>query len=76
MKPHPTDRWSLGFGLLFIFAVLWWLVASQINVDLPTAGWFVAGGLILFGVLGLIGSLKPRRREEPVSTPPAPTDDW
>jgi hypothetical protein len=76
MKRHRTDRVSLSFGLLFLVIVLWWLLASQVSIDLPTAGWFVAGGLILFGVLGLVGSLRPRRGNEPVSTPPAAPDDW
>lgn len=81
MTPHRTDRLSLGFGLFFLLVVLWWLLDSQINVHLPTAGWFVAGGLILFGVLGLFGSLRPRQGEpapasEPVSTPPAPAEEW
>jgi hypothetical protein len=74
MTKHPTDRWSLWFGILFLVFVAWWLLGSQVRVHLPTAGLFVAAGLILFGVLGLIGSLRPRRSVEPVSTPPADLD--
>lgn len=81
MTPHRTDRVSLGFGLTFLIFVLWWLLASQIHINLPTAGWFAAGGLIMFGVLGLVGSLRSRRSDEPVSTPPvsappAAPEDW
>jgi hypothetical protein len=71
MNTHRTDRWSLWFGVLFLVFVLWWLLGAQINIHMPTAGVIVAGGLILFGILGLVGSLRPRRNEEPVSTPPA-----
>jgi hypothetical protein len=71
MNTHRTDRWSLWFGVLFLIFVLWWLLGAQIKIHMPTAGLIVAGGLILFGILGLVGSLRPRRTEEPVSTPPA-----
>jgi len=61
----------MGFGILFLTFVLWWLLASQINIHLPTAGLILATGLILFGVLGLLGSLRPRRSTDPVSGPPS-----
>lgn len=71
MNIHRTDRWSLGFGALFLIFVLWWLLGSQIKIHLATAGLILAGGLILFGILGLIGSLRPRRPVDPTSeTPP------
>jgi hypothetical protein len=77
MNIHRTDKLSLVFGVIFLGFVLVWLFGSQLDVDLPTAGWFIAGGLILFGVLGLMGSIRPRRRPDPVSTPPAPApEDW
>jgi hypothetical protein len=71
MNKHRTDRWSLGFGALFLLFVLWWLLASQIKIHLPTAGLILATGLILFGVFGLLGSLRPRRPADQVSGPPA-----
>lgn len=76
MNVHRTDRLSLGFGLLFLAFTLAWLLVGQLQVNLPTAGWFVAGGLIIFGVLGLMGSLRPRHRDEPTSAPPAESEDW
>jgi hypothetical protein len=75
MTPHRTDRLSLGFGVLFLFFVVLWLFGSQINIDLPRAGWFVAGGLIAFGVIGLVGSLRSRHRNEPVSGPGSESAD-
>lgn len=61
MKPHRTDGLSLTFGLLFVGVVLWWLIGSAVDVDLPAGGWFVAGALILFGLIGLVGALRPDR---------------
>lgn len=60
MNLHRTDKLSLVFGLLFLTITVIWLLVGQLDVDLPTAGWFIAGGLIVFGVLGLVGSLRPR----------------
>jgi hypothetical protein len=71
MNIHRTDRWSLWFGVLFLIFVMWWLLGSQIGVNGTTAGLILAGGLILFGVLGLIGSLRPRRQPDSVSAPPS-----
>jgi hypothetical protein len=62
MKPHHTDRVSLLFGLLFVAVAGWWLLARSVNIALPIAGWLLAGGLIVFGLIALIGSLRPRRR--------------
>lgn len=61
MKVHPTDKVSLGFALIFLAVAGWWLVAQIVNLELPTLGWLVAGGLILVGVLGLIGALRSGR---------------
>lgn len=61
MKAHPTDRVSLGFALIFLAVAGWWLVAQVANLQLPALGWFVAGGLILLGVLGLLGALRSGR---------------
>lgn len=68
MKAHPTDRVSLGFGLVFLAVAAWWLVAQLLDLAPPTAGWFLAVALIVFGVLGLLGALRSGR------TPGAPAD--
>jgi hypothetical protein len=74
MNIHGTDRWSLWTGLLFLSFVVWWLLGTQLDADMPTVGLIFAGGLIMFGIFGLIGSLRPRRAVEPVSTPPLDSD--
>jgi hypothetical protein len=62
MRPHRTDGVSLSFGLLFLLVALWWAVSQVITLHLPAVGWLVAGGLIAFGVIGLLGALRSSRR--------------
>lgn len=62
MRPHRTDGVSLSFGIIFLMVVAWWAVSQVITVHLPAVGWLVAGGLIAFGVLGLLGALRSSRR--------------
>jgi len=64
MKPHRTDGVSLSFGLIFLAVALWWAVTQVVDVRLPNAGWLVAGGLILFGVVGLLGAIRSGQRSE------------
>ena len=64
MKPHRTDGISLSFGLIFMLIAAWWAVTEVLTVRLPAGGWLVAGVLILFGVLGLIGAIRSGRRAE------------
>lgn len=64
MKPHRTDGISLSFGLIFLLIAAWWAVAQVLTVRLPAAGWLVAGVLILFGTLGLLGAIRSGRRGE------------
>lgn len=61
MKRHPTDGVSLTFAILFLLVAAWWTVARSLDLPLPAVGWFVAGGLILFGILGLLGALRSAR---------------
>ena len=58
MKPHRTDGLSLAFGLVFLIAVGWWLFGRAVHLALPELGWFAAGALIIFGMLGLFGALR------------------
>jgi len=64
MRPHRTDGISLSFGMIFLFVAVWWAIAQVVTVRLPAAGWLVAGGLILFGAVGLIGAIRSGRRTE------------
>lgn len=71
MKPHRTDGVSLSFGLIFLSVVLWWAVSRVMTLHLPAVGWLVAGGLLLFGVLGLLGAIRSGRR---TAVPPVPAE--
>ena len=64
MRPHRTDGISLSFGLLFLLVAAWWAIAQVVTVHLPAAGWLVAGALIMFGAIGLLGAIRSGRRTE------------
>ena len=64
MRPHRTDGISLSFGTIFLLVAVWWAIAQVVDVRLPAAGWLVAGGLILFGAIGLLGAIRSGRRTE------------
>jgi hypothetical protein len=64
MRPHRTDGISLSFGTIFLLVAIWWAVAQLVAVKLPPAGWLVAGALILFGAIGLLGAIRSGRRTE------------
>jgi hypothetical protein len=45
------------------------------TVHLPAVGWLVAGALILFGAIGLMGAIRSGRRAEMATvTTPAPAE--
>ncbi|NIL56571.1 hypothetical protein [Salinispora arenicola] len=67
MKAHRTDPVSLSFGLLFVVLAAWWLVARLLGLALPPVGWFVAGALLLIGILGLVGALRASRTANPAA---------
>lgn len=77
MKPHRTDVLSLIFGVIFLGMALWWALGWTFNwtmggtldVTLPRLGWFLAGGLILLGIIGLMRSLRAGRRNSRASEP-------
>jgi len=58
MKPHRTDGVSLSFGLIFLLVAFWWAISRVVDVRLPAVGWILAGGLIVFGVIGLLGAIR------------------
>jgi hypothetical protein len=67
MRPHRTDGVSLSFGVIFLLVALWWAVSRVVTIHLPAVGWLIAGALILFGVIGLLGAIRSGRRSpEPV----------
>jgi hypothetical protein len=65
------DGVSLSFGLLFMLIALWWAVSQVMTVRLPAVGWLVAGALILFGAIGLMGAIRSGRHAvvEPAAAP-------
>lgn len=80
MKSHGTDGVSLIFGVIFLGIGGYHLLGRTARLDVPQIGWFVAGGLILIGLLGLAGALRGSRdagARAPVAAtpggPPAPT---
>ncbi|MEH1054397.1 hypothetical protein V6U89_04175 [Micromonospora sp. CPCC 206171] len=76
MRVHRTDLVSLAFGLLFLGLSVWWLLAQILGLALPPVGWFLAGALVVIGLLGLVGALRSGRhdREAPPAAEPEPTE--
>jgi len=72
MKPHRTDGVSLSFGLIFLLIAVWWAVSRVVTLHLPAIGWVVAGGLIVFGVIGLLGAIRSGRGSAPPAPAPQP----
>ncbi|HEX2772723.1 MAG TPA: hypothetical protein VHN18_09875 [Micromonosporaceae bacterium] len=71
MRTHRTDAVSLTFALIFLAIAAWWLVVKIVGLTVPDVGWFVAGLLIVAGVLGLLGALRAGRSPAaPVTGPP------
>ena len=62
MKRHDIDAASLTTGVVFLAFVMWWLLGRVINFHAPSAGWFAAGALLLFGLLGLLSALRSDRK--------------
>jgi hypothetical protein len=61
MKKHPLDVLSLVFGLVFVLIAGTWVVRRTVDIDLPDMGWFLAGALILAGLLGIVSVLRGTR---------------
>ncbi len=74
MKRHSTDLVSLTFGIIFAVVAGWWLVGRYVldlNIRVPNLGLFVAAGLILLGLLGVVGSFRRERRIQPAEAHPS-----
>ena len=61
MRTHRTDPVSLTFGLIFLAIAAVWLAVKIGGWTVPNVGWFVAGLLIVAGVVGLLGALRAGR---------------
>lgn len=72
MKAHRTDLVSFAFGLTFLALAVWWLLARILGLTLPPVGWFLAGALVLIGLLGLVGALRSGRHAHREPTAPEP----
>ncbi|WP_405091171.1 hypothetical protein OG767_27895 [Micromonospora sp. NBC_01392] len=72
MKAHRTDIVSFAFGLVFLGLALWWLLARILGLDVPPVGWFLAGGLVVIGLLGLVGALRSVRGPDRPTAPAQP----
>jgi hypothetical protein len=76
MKTHRTDGVSLTFSFIFLAVAAWWLLAQIVDLALPAVGWFLAGGLILLGLVGVLGALLSGRAAPapPIEEPSEPSD--
>ncbi|MEV4415914.1 hypothetical protein [Catellatospora sp. NPDC049609] len=74
MKPHRTDSVSLFFGLVFLLVSGAFLARHAFDVELPSLGWFIAGGLIILGVLAVLGALSPSKQPAAVEAEAAPAE--
>lgn len=61
MKRHPTDVVALVLGCVLLGVVAVWALVKTVSLDLPSGGWFIAGGLVVAGLIGLATVLRPSR---------------
>lgn len=67
MKPHHTDRVSLGFGLFFLGVAVFWVIVETTGMGAAAVAWSAVCGMLLVGLLGLAGiaaSLRRRRTDD------------
>jgi hypothetical protein len=65
MKRHATDSVSLFFGLAFLGIAVAFLFFQGTDAQVPDVRWFLAAGLVLLGLMGIFGALRPRRHADP-----------
>lgn len=75
MKSHRTDSISLFFGLAFLIIALGYLTKVYLNLNLPSMGWFIAGGLVFLGIVGAVTALVPSKQVTQVEQPVEPSFD-
>jgi hypothetical protein len=64
MKRHSLDVLSLVFGLIFLLVAGSWIIRRNTTIELPGAGWFIAGALIVAGLFGIVSSLRGPRTKD------------
>jgi hypothetical protein len=75
MKRHATDSVSLFFGLAFLGIAVAFLFYQVTGAQVPDVRWFLAGGLILLGLMGIFGAVRPRHGSVPADAgEPAPDE--
>jgi hypothetical protein len=62
MKRHPTDVVALVLGCVLLAVVAVWALAKTVTLHLPSGGWFIAGGFVVAGLVGVATVLRPSRR--------------
>lgn len=75
MKSHRTDNLSLFFGVAFLLVSGGYLASAHLSLELPSAGWFIAGALIFFGLVAAITALVPPSRPKPALPDEQPASD-
>ena len=61
MNKHATDVVSLVAGLVFLAIAGMWGLLRLLHVAAPSAGWLLAAALIVMGVAGLAGAIRPHQ---------------
>lgn len=59
MNKHAMDVVSLVAGAVFLAIAGIWLLFTTVDISLPSFGWLAAGALVIVGVLGIAGALRP-----------------
>jgi hypothetical protein len=63
MNRHPIDVVALILGCVMLSVVAIWALVKTVTMHLPSGEWFLAGGLVVAGLIGLVASLRPGKPE-------------